>query len=179
MYLEVFATAALIFVARVVDVTFGTLRTSYVVRGKREFAFAFGFIEVLVWVWVVAEIITSLDNPIYYVVYALGFATGTTVGITVEGWFAVGDQVVRVFSPTASTLASALRERGLRFTEFSGTGSSGPVSLLFVQVPRRKTDAVIEIVRGIDPTCFYTVDDIRRVSSVAATRHQVSQEHLV
>lgn len=179
MYWEVFATAALIFVARVVDVTFGTLRTSYVVRGKREFAFAFGFLEVLVWVWVVAKVIASLDHPIYYVAFALGFATGTVVGISVEGWFAVGDQVVRVFSPNPKTLVAALFERGLRCTEFPGNGSNGPVSLLFIQVPRRRTDAVIETVRKIDPTCFYTVDDIRRVSSVAATRQQVSQEHLV
>jgi uncharacterized protein YebE (UPF0316 family) len=179
MHLEVLAAAVLIFVARVVDVSFGTLRTAYVVRGKRAFAFAFGFVEVLVWVAVVAKVIANVNHPIYYVAFAFGFATGTVVGITVEGWFAVGDQVVRVFTPTAASLASAIRERGFRFTEFSGTGSSGPVSLLFIQVPRRRTDAVIEIVRGLDPSCFYTVDDVRRVSSVSATRRQVSQDHLV
>lgn len=179
MNLDILAVAVLIFVARVVDVTFGTLRTAYVVRGKRAFAFLFGFVEVLVWVVVVVKVVTNLDHPIYYVVFALGFATGTVVGITVEGWFAIGDQVVRIFTPTATSLAAAMRERGFRFTEFSGIGTGGPVSLLFIQVPRRKTDAVIEMVRGIDPTCFYTVDDVRLVSSISATRHQVSQEHLV
>ena len=178
MSLEVLGTALLIFVARVADVSLGTLRTALIIRGNRGFAFAFGFVEVLVWVVVVAKVITSLSHPIYLIAYALGFACGTVVGMTVEGWFAIGEQVVRIFCAKGPMLSSTLREHGFHVTEFSGTGHVGPVSLLFVQVPRRQTNSVIEVARKSDPSCYYTVDDVRLVSSAVAANPHVSHEHL-
>lgn len=178
MSLEVLGMALLIFLARVADVSLGTLRTGFIIRGMRGYAFAFGFVEVLVWVVVVAKVITSLSHPIYLIAYALGFACGTVVGITVEGWFAIGEQVVRIFCPNGSTVATALRERGFRVTDFTGRGLAGPVSLLFVQVRRRQTRRVIDVALECDPTCFYTVDDVRLVSSVVAASPQASHDHL-
>lgn len=178
MSLEIIGMTFLIFVARVADVSLGTLRTGFIIRGKRGYAFALGFVEVLVWVVVVAKIIANLSHPIYLIAYAFGFACGTVLGITVEGWFAIGEQVVRIFCPQGAVLASTLRERGFRVTEFSGTGHLGPVSLLFVQVRRRQANAVIEVALKHDPTCFYTVDDVRLVSSAGAANPQASHEHL-
>ena len=179
MSLEVVGMALLIFAARVADVSLGTLRTAFIVRGKRAFAFAFGFVEVLVWVLVVAQVLKNLNHPIYLVAFALGFASGTVVGITVEGWLAIGEQVVRILTPTAGILASTMRERGFLVTEFTGTGRGGPVSLLFIQVPRRQTDTVIEAAQKLDPSCFWTVDDVRSVSFRPARPRQVSHEHLL
>jgi len=178
MSLEVLGMAVLIFAARVADVSLGTLRTAFIVRGKRALAFVFGFVEVLVWVAVVAKVITNLGHPIYLIAFALGFACGTVVGITIEGWFAIGEQVIRIFSPAGTLLASALRERGFHVTEFSGTGRDGLVSLLFVQVRRRQANTVIEAARRIDPSCFYTIDDVRLASSALAEKRQLSHEHL-
>ncbi|GMU83724.1 MAG: hypothetical protein AMXMBFR47_35940 [Planctomycetota bacterium] len=177
MTLEVLWMAAIIFAARVADVSLGTLRTAFIVRGRRALAFAFGFIEVLVWVVVVAQVITNLGHPIYLLAFALGFACGTVVGITIEGWFAIGEQVVRVFT-TSESLASALRERGYVVTAFSGTGRDGAVFLLFIQVRRRQTGAVIAAARALDPVCFYTVDDVRLAASALAARQHISSEHL-
>lgn len=178
MSLEVLGMAALIFAARVTDVSLGTLRTAFIVRGRRALAFAFGFVEVLVWVVVVAQVITNLGHPLYLFAFALGFASGTVVGISIEGWFAVGEQVVRIFSARGETLAAEMRERGYAVTAFAGTGRDGAVHLLFIQVPRRQTDAVIAAARKLDPACFYTVDDVRLVSSVLAARSRASHEHL-
>lgn len=178
MNLEVLGMAILIFVARVADVSLGTLRTNFIVRGKRAFAFCLGFIEVLVWVLVVAQVITNLGHPVYLLAFALGFASGTVVGITVEGWFAIGDQVVRVFSARGESLASAMRERGLSVTVFPGAGRDGAVYLLFIQVRRRQTNSVIAAARMIDPSCFYTVDDVRLASTALAVRRHASHEHL-
>lgn len=178
MSVEVFGMAALIFAARVADVSLGTLRTTFIVRGKRAFAFALGFIEVLVWVVVVAQVITNLSHPIYLFAFALGFASGTVVGITFEDWFAIGEQVVRVFTARGESLASALRARGFTVTAFSGAGRDGAVYLLFVQVRRRKAHTVIATARELDPSCFYTVDDVRLASSAQAARRHTSHEHL-
>lgn len=112
MDLEVIAFSALTFVARVVDVAMGTMRTAFIVQGDRRAAFAVGFLEMLVWIFVVAKVINNLDHPSYIVAFALGFAVGTTLGITIEEWFALGSQVVRVFTGQRREPAAALRAEG-------------------------------------------------------------------
>ena len=175
---EALGVAALIFAARVTDVALGTLRTAFIVRGKRAFAFGVGFCEMLVWVVVVAKVITNLNHPMYVAAFALGFATGTVVGITVEGWFAIGEQVVRVFTAQGESMAAGMRKQGCAVTMFPGTGRDGPVHLLFIQAPRRQTKTIIAAVREFDPTCFYTVDDVRQASASRAAKRRTSPEPL-
>ena len=171
---EAFGVAALIFAARVADVSLGTLRTAFIVRGKRAIAFAVSFCESLVWVVVVAQVINNLNHPVYLFAFALGFATGTVVGITVEGWIALGEQVVRVFTAKGESMASAMRKQGCAVTMFAGAGRDGAVHSLFIQVPRRRTNTVVAAVRKFDPSCFYTVDDVRLAS--AARQHPAPEE---
>lgn len=179
MDLEVVAFSVLIFAARVVDVAMGTVRTSFVVRGNRRAAFAIGFLEILVWVVVVAQVIGNLDHPAYAVAFALGFATGTMLGITIEEWFALGDQVVRVFTRERESLAAALRADGRSVTEFEGRGHAGPVSLLFIQVRRREAQTVAMKARKLDPNCFYVIDDVRLSSSVVGAASAEVKEHVI
>ncbi|MBD3163398.1 MAG: hypothetical protein GF346_13015, partial [Candidatus Eisenbacteria bacterium] len=44
----------LIIAARIADVSLGTLRTVFIVSGRRVVAFLVGFVEVLIWVVVVS-----------------------------------------------------------------------------------------------------------------------------
>jgi len=157
----VLITCAAIVVGRVADVTLGTLRTVFVVHGRRGIACLLGFFELLIWVLVVSRVVHNLDKPIYAVCYATGFAIGTFIGITVEGWFGAGDQVLRVFTRLGPRLVDELREMGYVVTQFEGAGKEGPISLLFLQTPRRKIRPAIERVLSTDPACFYIVDDIR------------------
>jgi len=80
----VILTCGLIVVGRIVDVSLGTLRTVMVVTGRRGMAFILGFCEVLIWITVVGQLIANLDHWTYYPAYALGFALGCFVGMTIE-----------------------------------------------------------------------------------------------
>lgn len=154
----------LIVVARVADVSLGTLRTVYIVQGRKGVAFLLGFVEVLIWLIVVARVIQNVQQPAYAVSYALGFGLGTYVGILLEDWFRMGEQVVRIFSRRGEAMAEALREAGFVVTRFEGKGREGPISLLFLQVPRRRVRDVVRPALRIDPECFYIVDDVRMTS---------------
>lgn len=55
----------------------------------------------------------------------------------------------------------SLRQAGFIVTKFQGEGRDGPVTMLFVQVRRNKSQRVIRAARRLDPQCFYTIDDIR------------------
>lgn len=163
---EVILTSLFIIAARIADVSMGTLRTMAVINGRRGSAWLLGFFEVLVWIVVVSKVIETVDqNPLYAVAYALGFATGNFIGITIEGRIAFGDQVLRVFTREGAAMAAALRQEGSTVTEFQGMGRDGPVQMLFIQTRRKNIPAVVQRARAIDPTCYYVVDDIRAASA--------------
>ena len=69
--------------------------------------------------------------------------------------------MIRVFTRIGPQLVKELRGQGYVVTQFDGTGKLGPISMLFLQVPRRRMRPVIEHVLRADPECFYIVDDIR------------------
>lgn len=165
MNAEVLGTCLLIVIARIGDVSLGTLRTICVVNGQRGVAWILGFFEILIWLMVVSKVINSLDDPAYAIAYALGFATGNYIGITLEKYVAFGEQVVRVFTRQGVQLAEDLRGSGFVVTRFAGEGRDGPVDLLFIETPRKLAPKAAQQAKQLDPDCFIVVDDVRSVSS--------------
>ena len=165
--LEVVLGGVGIAAARIVDVSLGVLRQSSVRNGYRKSAWTIGFIEALIWVLVVSSVVRNLGSPVLAVFYALGFATGTFVGVTLEGVLARGEQVVRIFTHEGDRMATLFRERGWRVTQFEGKGRDGPVQLLFIHIARKRARQIAPVARDCDPSCFIVVDDVRS-SSVGA-----------
>lgn len=158
-------TASVIFFARVCDVSLGTFRHVMVIRGKKSIAFGLAFVESLIWVYAVSRVLTQISEPVTAFAFALGFATGTYVGITIEGFFKIGEQAVRIFTSYGKELAPLIREKGYRVTVFDGNGRDGPVTMLFVQIKRRGTRKIVTLARDIDPACFIVVDDVTDISA--------------
>ena len=71
-----FLLPLLIFLARICDVTIGTMRIIMVSKGKKLLAPVLGFFEVLIWVMAIGKIMQNLSNPVCYIAYAGGFAIG-------------------------------------------------------------------------------------------------------
>lgn len=158
----VLLTCALIVVGRMADVSLGTLRMLFIVQGRRLVAATLGFFELLIWVTVVSRVVTSLDQPAYFVAYALGFSLGTYMGMVIESRIASGRQVVRIFTHRGASTAEALRARGHVVTQFAGQGRSGHVDLLFVETSRRSVARdIVPLVREIDPEAYSIVDPVR------------------
>lgn len=159
---QVILTCVLIVLARIADVSLGTLRTVAVIYGRRTASWFLGFFEVLIWVFVVSRVINQAQQePIYAVFYAIGFATGNFIGITIEQRLAYGQQVVRVFTRQGHAVAEALRNLNFRVTELDGRGREGPVSVLFIGTQRKRTPEVLRTARGVDARCYYVIDDVR------------------
>jgi uncharacterized protein YebE (UPF0316 family) len=154
-----------IFCARVTDVSIGTMRTIFVVRGYRFFAAVLGFFEVTIWIVAVSGVIGNLHRWQNVVAYGLGFATGNAVGMWIEQKLALGMQAVQFISPSRSAaVAEGLRLAGFGVTEVKGRGRDGDVSVSFVVVPRREAPLVVKVAEGIDPDVFTTVEDVRSAS---------------
>jgi len=166
--LNLLLTGIAIFVARIVDVSIGTVRTIALVQGRTKLAFVLGFLETSIWIAVVSAVIQNLrESPVLGFFFALGFATGNAVGIWLEDKLALGYLVIRVFSRAAGEkLAARLREHGQRVTTFEGRGMAGPVTELYIVCRRRDLGSILGIVEAMDPEAFYSVSQARDVSGV-------------
>lgn len=155
---DLLTSSLLIFCARVIDVSLGTLRYSSVIQGRKYAAAMFGFVEVLLWITVVSKVVTNLTSPMYSIAFALGFASGQLVGVTIEQWLGHGARVIRVFTRKGQELAKELRKKGMAVSVFKGEGRDGPVDMLFIETPRKNLKNVMEIVKTIDEKPFVLID---------------------
>ena len=80
----------LIFGARVLDVSLGTLRIVFISQGRKKLAPLVGFLEMLIWLLAAGQIFSNLTNILYYLAYAGGFAMGNYVGLIIEEKISLG-----------------------------------------------------------------------------------------
>jgi uncharacterized protein YebE (UPF0316 family) len=158
----------LILMARVVDVSLDTVRVIMVAKGYRNLAPFVGFFQSLIWLITITRIMANLDNWFTYIGYAGGFGLGTFVGMILEGKLALGYELVRVITKKdAGDLVHGLREKGFPVTTVAGVGRDGEVGVLYIIIKRKALKEVIGIIQEYNPNAFYTIEDMRFVSSHA------------
>ncbi|MBN1433280.1 DUF2179 domain-containing protein [Candidatus Fermentibacterales bacterium] len=158
---------AAIFLARIVDVSIGTVRIILTGKGMRYLAPLLGFVEVLIWLLAIGQIMQNLSNWLCYVAYAAGFATGNFVGILIEGRLALGVALVRIIVPgDPERLLEYLKESRFRTTRVPAEGEMGPVEIIFTVVSRKQLPEVESVIRRFNPKAFYTVEDVRSAAGV-------------
>ncbi len=156
----------IVFFARVLDVSLGTLRIIFTSRGKRKIAPILGFVEVFIWIVVVSQVVKNVHSLPAYLGYAAGFAVGTYVGMKIEERLALGMYVLRVIlSADGERLAGQLRTAGYGVTMVNGMGSAGEVKLLYTVIKRKNLMPVMEIIKAVSPTAFFSVEELRSAES--------------
>jgi uncharacterized protein YebE (UPF0316 family) len=153
----------LVFFARAFDVALGTLRIIFTSRGKRHLAPLLGFVEVFIWISIIAQITRGATNVVAYFAYAAGFAAGNYLGMYIENKLAIGTLVIRAIVPeeSAAALVAILQEKGLGVTSVSGMGSHGPVKLIYTVVMRKELTMAAEAIKSVNPNAFFTVEELR------------------
>jgi len=155
----------LIFLARISDVTIGTIRIVMVAKGEKIIAPILGFFEVLIWLIAISKIIENLDNWICYIAYGAGFATGNYIGMIIEEKLAVGIVQIQVITrKDASLLIEKLRTAGFRITHQDAHGAVEKVSVIYSIIKRTEISRIVEIIRTFNPKAFYSIADVRFVN---------------
>lgn len=155
----------LIFLARVVDVSIGTVRVIFVSRGLKYLAPIVGFFEILIWLLAIGQIMKNLSNPICYIAYAGGFATGNFVGICIAEKLSLGLVLVRVITKRdALDLIEFLKDSDYGVTHVDATGIAGKVKIVFTIIPRREVKKVVGLIKGFNPKAFYSIEEVGFVS---------------
>lgn len=159
-----FILPALVFLARIIDVSIGTLRIIFVSKGIKYFASVLGFFESLIWLIAVAQVVQNLNSWQTYVAFALGFGVGNYVGVVLEERIALGNLLIRIITQKeADELVQVLREAGYAVTSVDAEGQFGPVKLIFSVIKRKNLSKILAIIKQYNPNAFYTIEDMRFV----------------
>lgn len=154
--------AILIFCARVIDVSLGTIRIIFISKGKKFFASFLGFIEALIWLCAINQIMNGVTAFWMYIVYAAGFATGTCVGIMFEEKISIGNVLVRIITHNnPEKLIEELKSKKYTLTTMDADGRKEKVKMIYTVVPRKKLHEIEEILDNYGPKTFYTIEDVR------------------
>lgn len=157
--------ALVVFLLRICDVSVGTLRMLSVVRGRKWAAAGLGVLESGIFIVAISTVFSNLDSPLSMIGYAMGFATGTLVGMTLEEWIGTGEVLMRVISRTHSEqVRRRVLDEGFGLTAVRGEGHRAEVTILFIVCPRRRGEQLLQLVRQIDPDAFVTSDPVTRAA---------------
>jgi len=155
----------LIFLARICDVSIGTMRIIFVSKGNRSIAPILGFFEVLIWIIAISKIMQNLDNYVNYVAYAAGFATGNFIGMIIEEKLAMGIQMIRIFTnEKGMDLVKILNSNGFGATTIEAHGAKERVHLVYSIVHRNELEKVLDVINSFNPKAFFTIEDVKAVN---------------
>ena len=165
---SILVTGLIVFVARICDVSIGTVRTIVTVQGRTVIAFCLAVVEISIWLTIVSTVIHQVkDNPVLIAFYAFGYATGNVVGIMVERKIAFGITILRIITRTAGAeIAAYLRGKGQPVTIVQGEGMHSPVHMLYIACRRRDLKWILPQVQQIDPDLFYVIEQAREIRKV-------------
>ncbi|MBN1150347.1 DUF2179 domain-containing protein [candidate division WOR-3 bacterium] len=151
----------LIMLARIIDVSIGTVRIIFVARGKAVMAAILGFFEVVIWILAITQVLANLTNVTCYIGYGLGFALGNIIGIKIERKLAFGLQMITIITANKlDLLPMTLREEGYGVTVVNGKGVKGDVKIIYAVVERKFVQHILDLVNATEPDSFVTVEDM-------------------
>ncbi len=154
-----------IFLARVCDVSLGTIRVIFISKGFRNIAPFIGFFEVIIWLLAIGQVMSNITDVASYIAYGAGFATGTYVGMRIEERLSLGNVIVRVITnKQAKDLLEQLRAEGYGVTSMDAAGSTGPVTILFTVIRREDLGEVVGVIRRFQPEAFYSIEEVKTVT---------------
>lgn len=167
MFWETLLWAVAIFGSRVVDVGLGTIRVQLIVRHRKLLATAIGFVEILIYILIVSQVIngmSDLTDPVSWVkvlAYACGFAVGTLVGIILTERMSRGViEVTIITQEPVVQVEAAVREAGYALTRYEGRGREGQVGVLSIVCNARELQRLIEVVTAADARAFIYTQEL-------------------
>lgn len=164
-WFTLYGIPVLIALARITDVSIGTLRIIFVSKGLRFWAPILGFFEVSIWLLAISKVMANLTNPINYIAYAVGFSLGNYIGMFIESRLAIGMVVVRIITKRDSQiLVAALRALRYSVTVVEGEGNTGAVNIIFTVIKRSDITRVRELIALHNPQAVYSIEDVRHAS---------------
>jgi len=165
--MELFLLCLKIFFARITDVTLGTLRTVYTVKGKTLISGIIAFFEVFIWFLVAREALnTSVSNLWIVIAYSGGYATGTILGTFISNKFINSLISVEVITTKAtSENINKIRKEGFGVSVVNTVENiqDEHTKFLFITLNSRNLNKLKKTIYDIDNNAFMVVNESKVV----------------
>ena len=155
-----------IFLAKILEVSLMTVRTVLLTRGEKVYGSIIGFIEVVIWLYVVSAVLVGIkDDPIRMIVYALGFACGNYLGSFLEEKLALGILTINVIASkeNGEKIALILRKQNIGVTALMAEGINETKKMLVIHVKRKRKNEIIKLIENTEIQCVISINDTRTV----------------
>ena len=159
-----------IFLARIVDVSLGTVRTVLVVKGKNFTPAIVAFFEVLIWFYAAREALnTNIDSILIPIFYAGGYAAGTYIGTFISTHFFVGLIGVQVITKTSlePKMLKEIRDSGFgaSVVDLKNTHDKTKKDMLIIHLNKSKLKRLTKIIRKNDPDAFVAINENKYIQN--------------
>ncbi len=154
-----------IFAARILDVSISTFRTMIMIRGKKILSVCLAFVEVFIWFYAARTALTTEVTSIFIPVsYALGYASGSFIGLTLSEKFIRGKMGVQVITKKdVKKLVDLIKQDDFGVSEIKLTGHNK--AMLYIQINSARLDELKKIIIDYDNKAFIIVNETKFVSN--------------
>lgn len=152
--------------AKICEISIQSVKTVFMVKGKRGIAACLAFVECLIWGLIISSIITLLGQDLSLLVsYCLGYALGLYIGTFVENKIALGTNSIQfIFKKEYLNVVEeyfSVHTQG--YTVLNGRGSQEEMCVVLVVLPRKVVSTVIEKIRKLcNNQVFINSSDVTR-----------------
>ncbi|MBS5938530.1 DUF5698 domain-containing protein [Clostridium sp.] len=148
--------ALAIFVLQLIYVPLLTLRTTFVVKGKKVQASLFAFLEAIIYIVSLGIVFSDLKNFLNIGSYILGYGIGVYIGGKIEEKLAIGYRSIHVnLTNYNEDLINKLRELRFGVTTYEGEGINKEKRYkLEIVSHRSRENEVISLIQSFEKNAF-------------------------
>ncbi|MEG0826137.1 MAG: DUF5698 domain-containing protein [Bacilli bacterium] len=158
-----------IFFVRILDVSLGTVRMIFTVKGNNIIASLIGFVEVLIWFLIVKEALNTDETSIFIAIsYASGYATGTYIGGILSEKLIKGTLSVQVIlSSQDYMIITKIREAGFAVSviDIKGKDKENEKYMLLIEIDKNKINKLKYLIKSLDAKAFIVVNETKMVEN--------------
>ncbi|NBI05378.1 DUF5698 domain-containing protein [Senegalia massiliensis] len=153
-----------IFFAKIIEVSFMTLRVVFITKGEKVYGSIIGFFEVVIWLGLIGSVLDGIqDDPLRMIAYSLGFACGNYVGSFIEEKLAIGLMTINIIATedNGRKLANILRNKKIGVTVVDAEGIEKSRNLLIIHAKRRRKSEILKLIDDTNIPAVISVNDTK------------------
>lgn len=143
----------LIFLAKIVENSLGTLRLIVVANGKKHLGALLAFAIAIIWVTAIGAVVVDINKDWFkIVVFAFGTYIGSYVGSTLEEKIAMGNNLLTAITnySLGPIIVKKLRSKNYAVTVLKGDGKESSKFVLMMLISRKKQPEVVKLIKEFD-----------------------------
>ena len=149
-----------VFLARIIDVSLGVIRTVMLVKDNIKLAVIIAFFEVFIWLIIAREALVDA-NIFIMIFYSLGYAVGTLVGAKLSKKYSKGTSTIQVISyKFTEENIEKIKDKGYGISSIKMENRK---KFIIIEVNTKEVDKLLRLIRRIDKDAFITVSDTKLV----------------